>query len=425
MSKYFWKRKFKCGSALALTLFFLTLLWFTILSFTSSSIRTLRLSNQAVGSERALWAAESGLRLTVAALAKDASYRPKDVEVKMMQVAATYKVEVFIKSKAPVKIPDDCLYVVATGRDLGSKASRQSAAVLLLRGAPANNLLGFSVFADSLTLSGNSTIDSFDSSVGSYPRGKEANVATNSTKAGSVVLLGGSRILGSMQVGVGGVVGEAAPARPTINSPQVIWKDWSCYSSGEELAMTTPLEYPPVVAPKPGVDPIDVNWKGIDLAPGSYGRLKAGGGGEVRLEGGTYVFSSIALGGGSKLSFVGKPDKPVKIYITESLDLSGGTLSNTTLRPRDMTFMLAKGVKAIMNGGAQAYAVVYGPEADFVLNGGTDFFGAVVGRSVQLQAGANIHYDIDLLKNPPAIDSHPSDGGEGPGGATVISWQRI
>lgn len=405
---------------LILTLALFAVLWFVVLGFANASVNSLRQSREQVSGEQAYWAAEAGLRLALQALAKDATYSPKEAWVSMAHLTKTrYRIEVYPSKTSPVKIPSDCIYVLVTGKE-SAGLERQMAAVV----KPATgkkSLLNFSVFANSLLVDGGSRIDSFDSTVGPSVRGSLANVATNSIVAGAINLTGGSWIQGTIQVGVGGKTGLAKPSTPTKGSANVVWKDWSCWSLAES-AMTSALSFPAVASPAAGTADVKVDYKGLTLSPGSYRDLAASGGGEVRLGGGTYVFRSLKLTGGAKLSFTGTASNPAIVYCTKDLDLTGGTLSNTSAQPRNLTFMLAKDVAAKMNGGAQAFAVVYGPQADFVLQGGTDLYGAIVGRKVEVKNGASIHYDVDLIKNPPAGLTASGSSTEG---TTVVSLQRL
>lgn len=408
---------------LILTLGLFALLWFLVMGFAQSSMTSLRQARQQVSLEQAQWAAEAGMSLALQALSEDPSFSPKEAWVAMtLDSSTSYKIVVYGLKKAPVTVPDDCLYVLVTGL-AGDGTQSQVAAVVRPVVTVKKSLLNFSVFANNLSLTGGCRIDSFDSTVSQWIRGSLANVATNSVAAGAISLLGGSWVQGTIQVGPGGKTGNASPLTPTRNTTNVVWKDWSCWSLAES-AMTTPLEYPAVAAPTAGTTALNVDWRGADVSAGSYGDLKASGGGEVRLTGGTYVFKSINLTGGARLSFKGTANNPAIVYVTSSLDLSGGTLYNTSAQPKNMVFMLAKNVKAKMTGGASAFAVVYGPEADFDLTGGTDLYGAIVGRTVTLLSGASIHYDTDLAKNPPPIltSGGSSSGG---GGASVVSYQRL
>ncbi len=408
-----------------LTLGFFALLWFLILGFANSSVRSLRLAQRQVSQERAEWTAEAGMRLALQALGKDATYSPAEEWVSLANnTLDKYKIVVYANKRSPVTVPADCLYVLVTGRS--SDGQEKQVAAVVKPATQKKSLLNFSVFANSLSLTGGCRIDSFDSTVSPWIRGSLANVATNSITSGAISLLGGSWIQGTIQVGPGGRVGTAKPLTPTRNTTNVVWKDWSCWSL-DESAMSTALEFPKVAAPTPGATALNVDWRGADVGAGSYGDLRASGGGEVRLSGGTYVFKSINLTGGARLSFNGTANNPAIVYVTNGLDLSGGTLYNTSAQPKNMVFMLAKDVKAKMTGGAAAFAVVYGPEADFEITGGTDLYGAIVGRTVTLLSGASIHYDTDLAKNPPAVltSSGSSGGSSGSGGTTVVSYQRL
>jgi hypothetical protein len=402
---------------LLMTLGLFAVLWFVVLGFANSSVQALRQARQQVSGEQAQWTAEAGLKLALQALAKDSTYTPKGGWVSMAHNSSSkYEVVVYDEKKSPVAIPTGCLYVLSTGMD-ASGAERRMAAVVKL-GSTAKSLLNYSVFANTLNITGGSKIDSFDSTVGPSARGSSANVATNSVTPGSISLSGGAYIRGTIQVGPGGKVGAAKPTTPTTKTSNVVWKDWSTWSLAES-AMDQPLEFPKVATPAPGTTDLKVNYKGATLAPGAYGDLRANGGGEVKLSGGTYVFKSLKINGGAKLTFSGTT--PAIIYVVEDFDMSNGTLYNPSSQPRNMVFMVGKDVKSKFTGGAQAFAVIYGPEADFDLVGGSDLFGAIVGRTVDIKGGAGIHYDTDLIKNPPSVLATGSSGT----GTTVISMQRL
>ncbi|MGE0488641.1 MAG: hypothetical protein AB7S38_05470 [Vulcanimicrobiota bacterium] len=403
------------AAMLIVALSLIGVLWFLVIGFAHHSSQAVRLARAGLASERALWAAEAGIRQTLEGLTKDVSYRPKSGYTAMAHTGESYKVQVFTSLNSPIKLSTSGLYVLSTGRDRSGLERRVAVVVTISQGS---SPVSFSVFANHLDMSGGCSMDSFNSTVGSYPRGSEATVATNATKAASIELSGGSYIQGRIQVGPGGVTGEARPSKPTKNTNNVVWKDWSCWSL-DESNLDKPIELPAVSSPSAGSTDLKVNYKGADVAPGSYAELQASGGGEVRLKGGVYVFKSIKLTGGAKLSFTGTSE-PAVVYITESLDMSNGVFYNTSLRPKNLVFMLAKGAEAKLTGGAQAYAIVYGPEANLDLTGGTDLYGALVGNDVKLRGGSRVHYDVDLAKNPPAVF-----GQTGSGGMSVQSWQRL
>lgn len=404
------------GVMLVMALALLGVLWFMVLGFARSSIQSLRLANVNLASERALHAAEAGLVVTLKNLKADPKYRPPKTSVKLMNSASTYQVFYLEGSAAPVKLPTDAIYLLSKGIDR-SGLYREVGVVIKL-GGTSQSLLNFAVFSSSLSLNGGSSIDSYDSKVGPNVIGDKASVGTNSTKPGSIEMAAGTSIRGEIQVGPGGVVGDARPSRPTTKTENTVWKNWNAWS-GAESTMAQVQEYPPVEALAAGKVDLDVKWNGKDVEPGAYGELKANGGGEVRLTGGTYVFESIKLNGGAKLTIVG--DQPVTIYVKDELDMSNGTVYNSSETPRNLIFMLEKGAEAKLTGGAKAFMVVYGPEAEISMSGGTHLYGAVVADEISMTGGARIHYDEDLARTPPGV----LGGGSSSKGLSVLSWQHL
>lgn len=402
------------GVMLVMALVLLTVLWFMVLGFANSSIHELRLATANLASERALAAAESGLVVTLQQLKKDSKYRPDGKYTRLKNSPEEYLVEVLEGSKSPVKLPENSVYLRSYGRDRSGWVRR--AAVVVQLGGKKQSLLSFAIFTSTLDLNGGSTIESYNSE-GSGGN-DQATVGTNSEKRGSIELAAGTYIRGEIKVGPNGKAGEARPSWPTKNSDNTVWKNWNAWSLAEST-MDQPQEYPAVDMPAVGNQDVKVNWKGADVAPGSYKELSANGGGEVRLTGGTYVFESIKLTGGAKLRVSG--DTPTVIYVKDDLDMSGGTVYNTSERARNLLFMMAKGAEAKLTGGAKAYMTVYGPEATINMSGGTALYGAVVAKDIKMNGGARLYYDVDLAKNPPSVLSGGSSGGS----FQVLSWQQL
>lgn len=401
---------------LLMALVLLGVLWFLVLGFANSSFQSLRLASGALSAERAINAAESGILVTLQELSQDPKYRPPQSFQRLQNSPEMFSVKLLEGRYAPVTLPEGSVYLLSTGRERTGR-ERQVGAVVKL-GKSSESLLSFSVFTSTLDLNGGSSILSFDSKTG-LPSTESATLGTNSEKPGAIEMGAGTWIQGYIKVGPKGTPGEARPRTPTTKSDNTVWKNWSAWSM-EESRLDQRMDFPPVDAPAAGKEDFKVNWKGADIPPGAYGELKASGGGEVRLQGGTYVFDSIQLTGGSKLSLSG--DKPTVIYIKKDLDMSNGTVYNTSRKPRNLLFMMDKGSDAKLTGGAQAYMVVYGPEADVKMTGGTNLYGALVAKELKMTGGARLHYDIDLKNNPP---SALAGGSSSSGGISVVSWQRL
>lgn len=404
------RRSSEQGAILILAMGLAVALWFMAALFASHAMQSVQLARAGVASERALWAAEAGVTIGLQQLRSNPTYTGSKSFVRMASTRDTYRVEVFRDSSPspPVPIPAGMVYVRATGREV-TGTTRQVG--VMVKVAAASNPMLYAIYGDQVTMSGNGTVDSFDSAVSSTNRGTQGNVASNSTAAGSVKLSGNATVKGKISVGPGGVTG---------NSPQaVVTKSGNASDLGQGN-LDRPLEFPPVSPPASGTKDFNIKKKSDgSVAPGSYDELSASGGGQVVLGSGTYVFRSFKLSGNSTMS-LNPTSGPVVVYVTETLDLTGGTVVNNSEKPSNLIFMLAPGVDAKLTGGSKAHMVVYGPKSDIKITGNADLFGTVVGRTVDITGNGNIHYDVDLARNPPPVIGTVSSGG-----FQVVSWQRF
>jgi PilX N-terminal len=78
------------------------------------------------------------------------------------------------------------------------------------------------------------------------------------------------------------------------------------------------------------------------------------------------------------------------------IDFTGGSVSNSSFDPTTFQVMYAGNGAVKLNGGAHTTAMIYAPNAAVSLNGGGDFYGSVVGATIDDTGGAKIHYDRRL-----------------------------
>jgi hypothetical protein len=78
------------------------------------------------------------------------------------------------------------------------------------------------------------------------------------------------------------------------------------------------------------------------------------------------------------------------------IDFTGGSVSNSSFDPTTFQVMYAGAGAVKLNGGAHTTAMVYSPNAAVSFNGGGDFYGSVVGATIDDTGGAKIHYDRRL-----------------------------
>ena len=281
------------------------------------------------------------------------------------------------------------------------------------------SLYSYAVFATqnacgSITVSGNSTVDSFNSSAtGGYSSShvlSGGNVGTN----GNVTLSGNAIIYGSA------AVDYATTGNCTKSSLTGVTMSGKAKLTGGQIALNGPVTYPAPPAPNPappttaqnvshscpsGMTGCTNNGNNtVTLTPGSYGNVQFTGGTTADLSTGTYNFNSLALSGNSIL-YVKSVSGPVIVNIAgaglsganPALDLSGGSIVNPTAIPANLEFLYGGAHGVNLSGGSQAYATIYAPAAPVNMSGGTDFFGGIIGLTVTDTGGTAIHGDTNLF----------------------------
>lgn len=411
------------GYALALTLSMLSIMVIVIIGMARSGDAALNAARNQLRSERALYGAEAGIADALVALKANPAATSGSgslPEIARGVPVESYSYTIYRTGQSiPVSgatIPStDCVYILSTGTF--QKLTRKVGVTVKITSGSAPVQAAY--YANTMSMNGGCWVDSYDSSKGLYANltpGTKGDISTNSVAKGSIQLSGGSWVKGTIHVGVGGVVGPAAPTKPTNNSNNTVWKDWNCYSLGED-ALTQKIELPAITIPSLGASKGDlkVDYKGAAPAPAYYGEVTVNGGGTLTLAAGTYVFDSLKINGGGKLTTSGA----VKIYIKKDLDLNGGGATNTTNKPANLVMMLNDNVQAQLNGGAQSAMVVYGPKASIKFNGGNDLFGALIANTVEVSGGSRLHFD-ETLK------TFSLDGSSGSSASrTILSWQRF
>jgi len=168
------------------------------------------------------------------------------------------------------------------------------------------------------------------------------------------------------------------------------------------------VNFPSPIIPPPGTINESVS-SAVTLAPGPYGDISLSGQGTLTLTPGIYNINSISESG-ANTSVVIAPDPtsnlygPVIINVTGNnqatpIDLTGNGFQNPTLNPADLQINYAGTGTVKVAGSSTAAMVIYAPNANVTLTGGSDFFGAIVGQTVTDAGGTAIHYDRNLSKN--------------------------
>lgn len=161
-----------------------------------------------------------------------------------------------------------------------------------------------------------------------------------------------------------------------------------------------PLNLPPVDASEAAVTNDNDQ---IPLIPeGNSFRSPVDGNGNFLLDGsrrvdmppGTYYFNDFTLAGSSVFNATGPG--PTTIYVTGNLYRGGQVLlTNTTGQPSNLKIYMTGGTAEVTSGN-DFHGVIYAPNTDVTIDGSSDLFGAVVGRTLTITGSGFAHYDEAL-----------------------------
>jgi len=168
--------------------------------------------------------------------------------------------------------------------------------------------------------------------------------------------------------------------------------------TGDIGSRLKPLNMPPVDASAAAANndnelvpsvPQGNGWKSpID----AQGNLVLDGNKTLSLPAGTYYFRDVILSGQATLNLTGK----VKMYVTGDYYRAGGvTVNCNTMRADNFQIYMTGGAANITSNNAM-YGVIYAPNTNVTLDGDSDLFGAVVGKTLTVTGSGHGHYDESL-----------------------------
>jgi hypothetical protein len=298
-----------------------------------------------------------------------------------------------------LKVDNSSYLITVDGQSAGARKGLRTIQMML---TPVS--LGYSVLGGTNVTFTKGNTDSWDSDAGTYAATKcdplVAGSCSGDIWSNGTITLSGTALIHGDAAAVGAISGGCP-------SP---WVDGSCTSPA------APAPMPPISCPAPYSPAADVHLAAAGAtyssATGDFTVGKANGvGGNIdTLQYGNtpYVFHNVTMGGASILYFDGTPQH-VDIYISGTLDLGGGIISNPSGKPTNLsiwgcgtsttTWTLSGGP----NGTSEAYFAVYAPKHPITISGGGELFGAVVGASVNNSGGSQIHYDLALARVPSLV----------------------
>lgn len=135
----------------------------------------------------------------------------------------------------------------------------------------------------------------------------------------------------------------------------------------------------------------------IGLTDGGQSPFSAGldlflsGSDNLTLAPGTYLLDSITMNAQASITVTG----PTTIYVTGDVNSSGATIVNATLDPSLLTLNVG-GTQVNIEGNSAFYGSILAPNAAVTLGGTSDFYGALIGGTIDMAGDFQFHIDESL-----------------------------
>lgn len=253
----------------------------------------------------------------------------------------------------------------------------------------------FAVFSDEdIVINPSSTIDSFDSSLGSYEDQLDASGDDHVNEASIVASNGNVHVENPSEIW-----GDAQPGPSklaTSDDPDAI--------SGSTTPSESTYSFDPVSVPTfPSSGAFTNNSGPKTLASGDYhfSSMLTGVGAKTTVKGPARIVvdGSWTLKSNAKFTFDATTG-PIEFYLSGAVNLaSNSTIITTDLRAIGVSVYLVGGPTQSVefDSNSTFYGTIYGPQADVKIASNFEVFGAIAARHITLAANSNIHYDESLL----------------------------
>jgi hypothetical protein len=265
----------------------------------------------------------------------------------------------------------------------------------------------------SLTFSGNTAIDSYDSNNGVYNavsnRGDQVSVATLSTALDPIVLNSNATIYGYVATGAddpvvganGRIYGATTPVGTAVDTTR-IRHDFSANLPDSVAPTTTAMSIPVMNAtislPRAG-DTVGTNGRYLYTTTS----MTLAGTDAVTITGPVdiIVTDSIGIAGnaGITVSSAGASTS-LNIYCPGTISIAGNGLTNLTNVPAKTTIWgtAASGSTQSVNiaGNGSFTGTIYAPNGQVSMTGNGDTNGAIIAKTVTVGGNGKFHYDIQL-----------------------------
>ncbi|MCD6310042.1 MAG: hypothetical protein J7M18_04970 [Candidatus Eremiobacteraeota bacterium] len=247
-----------------------------------------------------------------------------------------------------------------------------------------------------------STVDSYDSSIGPYSATSQTtggDVGTNSLENFSIYLSWFSWIYGNIYL------------HPQADPEKVVYQGFGSGFSGSIENMSEAFPLPPVTPPTgTSMGDVVINGETRELPPGIYSNLTLKNKAVLILRSGNYVFNRITMRNESEIRLK-DVTVPAVVYLKDDVEAAhdggggvmvrGGSIVNTTQKPPLLYIMAGTNCQRILlmgrrHQGPSCYFAIYAPNANILMYGNSEIYGAMIGKTVTIFGNSAVHFDQAL-----------------------------
>lgn len=240
---------------------------------------------------------------------------------------------------------------------------------------------------DTITLHNSAAIDWYNNDSDDEP----LKVATNSIENAAVDLKNSIKIYGDVAVGVGG------------DPDEVINEGTSITITGEKYAMPEEMEFIPVTVPvwlQTLPSGGTINGDNTITTSGKYDKINLINSNEITIKGNVllYITGDVILGNSCKITIENDGNSSLELYIGGNLEAKNSSeFNNKTEIPKNFKlYGLDSCTNLRLKNSTDYYGVIYAPKADIIFDNSINFYGAIVGKTLDMVNSAMIYYDASL-----------------------------
>lgn len=375
------------GFALITILLILALLAVMGVAITNLGLGNLAQANSTLSGERAYYAGEAGMALALQKLQNDISYAGESTDQPLVGSEDSFRVWVYHSGDsnlpAGVTLPSSAhCYVLSQGKTRTGLTRRVGVMLKI-----SQSQFNYAAFAkEKVVINEFSTVGFYDSSGNPLPSGHHGHIATNLVAQKALEIGKGSFVDGNAYLPPG-APGNALTSEGTL--------------AGEQISLMSTANFNPVALPSdPSLASDLLVTSSTTLPPGVYKDVTISGATLSLVEGGTYIFQSLVMNNDAGLGLTSAATLPTHVFVRDQFLINDGTIVNDSMKPPLLKVEVANGpveLKTSKGGDpVVAYYSIYAPNADVKVKEGSQLFGSIIGKKVEIAQSSKLIYDMQL-----------------------------